>query len=206
MMVKKAELAISSKCAARLTAIALLIPLAAEPCSLPENYRLTEAAVLDRFCAADAVFVGEVEATLNVRDQITETKIWPRRTLKGRVDSPAYALSARLSAKPGRYCDYRFQPLGKYLIFVDRYEDSAYLCVSTCDFTQTLDPESFTFRVITSTTDVEKECSEDASERRQKEHRDEWARRFSEKDARMKELYELTRQLQEANETAGAAQ
>ena len=202
MLVKKGELAVSGKHTVALAAAVMLCPIAAEACSWGEGHRLTEASIIDRFCEADAVFVGEVENTLNVRDQITETKIWPRETLKGQVRSPVYALDAKLKKPPGRYCQFRFQPMGRYLIFADRYEGADYLCVSTCDFSQTFRPDSFAYRVVKSTIDVEEECSEEASKRRQAEHRDEWVRRFSEKDAKTKELYELTRQQQEANEAS----
>jgi len=106
----------------------------------------------------------------------------------------------RLKTRHGMYCGFRFQPMGKYLAFADRYEDTDYLCVSTCDLSQTSNPDSFAYRVIMSTTNVEEECSEEATKRRQAEHRDEWVRKFSEEDAKMKEMYELTRQQQEANE------
>jgi hypothetical protein len=204
MLLKKIELAVSRKRTAALTAAAMLCPVAAGACSWPEGYKLTEASVIDRFCEADAVFVGEVESTLDVRDQITETKIWPRETLKGQIGSPAYALDARLKTGPGGDCGFRFQPKGRYLVFADRYEDTDYLCVSTCDLSQKFDPESLAYRVIQSTTNVEEECNEDSARKRQAEHRDELVRKFSEKDAEMEELYELTRQQQEASEAAAS--
>lgn len=194
MSIRKVESVVSSKLTAALAATLMLCPFVTEACSWPDGYRLTEAAIVDRFCDADAVFVGEVESSLNVNERITETKIWPREILKGQVSSPVYVLN------------YRFKPLGKYLVFADRYEDTEYLFVSTCDLSQSFSADSFTYRVIMSTTNVAVECGEEATRRRKAEHRDEWIRKYAVEEAKMKEIYELTRQQQEANEATDSEQ
>jgi hypothetical protein len=58
--------------------------------------------VLDRLCAADAVFVGEIESELTVRDYVFEYEIWPKELFKGRPDSPGFAIS-----ETGGMCGYR---------------------------------------------------------------------------------------------------
>lgn len=180
-------------------------PFVAHACSWA---RQSEASVIDRFCEADAVFVGEAESTLNIREQISETKLWPRKILKGRVGSPSYALDARIDARPGKVCDFRFQRTGTYLIFADRYEDTDYLCVSTCDLSQRFDEDSFAYRVILSTDNIDEECSEDATRRRRAElrdrHRENWVRELSVHSPAMQELVEKTRHQPETGDATAS--
>ena len=139
--------------------------------------------MIERFCRADVVFVGEVESTLNVRGRIIETKLWPRRTFKGRTSSPAYALDAQLELTQGMACDFDFSPLEAYLIFAEFIGETGYLCVSSCDLSQRLDENNQVFRTVANLTDAAELCSEDASAERQtalrKAGRDAWLRHLS---------------------------
>lgn len=86
---------VSTRCAAIISRVVILCPFTANACSWPEGYRLTEAAVIDRFCEADVVFVGKVESLSVTNDEIIESKIWPKRVYKDRPGAPVYALQAR---------------------------------------------------------------------------------------------------------------
>ena len=62
---------------------------------------VTERYVLDQLCAAEAVFVGDVESSLRLNDFTFEYKIWPRESFKGQLKSPAFAIS-----ETGGMCGY----------------------------------------------------------------------------------------------------
>lgn len=191
---------VSTRRAVIISIVAILCPSWVNACSWPEGYRLTEAAVIDRFCEADAVFVGKVESLSVTTDEITESKIWPKRIHKGEPGAPVYALQARDIRTPKqRFCDLRFQPTGQYLIFADHYEEFDYFCVSACDLSQPYLPDSFVYRVVESIENVEDECGAEASRKRQAEFRQEWIDRLSQRDTKV-ELEEAAHQLQEADE------
>ena len=189
---------VSTRCVAIISIVVILCPYSARACSWPEGYRLTEAAVIDRFCEADTVFVGKVESLSVTNDQITESKIWPKRVYKGQPGAPVYALQARDIRAPKYGCGFRFQPTAQYLIFADRYEELDYICVSSCDLSEPYHPDSFTYRVVESIENVQDECGEEASRKRQSEFRRERMIRFSQRDTK-EELEEAARQLREAD-------
>jgi hypothetical protein len=192
---------VSTLCVAIISIGVILCPYSANACSWPEGYRLTEAAVIDRFCEADAVFVGKVESLSVTIDKVTESKIWPKRVYKGQPGAPVYALQARDIRTPNqRLCDFRLQPTAQYLIFADRYEELEYICVSACDLSQPYHPDSFAYRVVESIENVQYECGEEASRKRQAEFRQGWVTRLSQR-ATKEELEEAARQLRKADES-----
>jgi len=94
--------------------------------------------------------------------------------------------------------------MGRYLIFADQYKDLNYLCVSTCDLSQSFNPDNFVYQVVTSIDNVEEECGEEASRKRQVERRQYWIRRYSGENPKIEELEEAARQLREARESSAA--
>lgn len=65
---------------------------------------------------------------------------------------------------------------------------------------QPYNPDSFAYRVIESIENVQEECGEEASRKRQAEFRQEWINRLSQKDMK-EELEEAARQLREADDS-----
>ena len=182
--------------------VVIVYPLAAKACSWPEGYRLTEADVIERFCNADAVFVGKVESSSAANDEITESKIWPEKIHKGRLSAPTYAIQARdIRAPKQGLCNFQFQPTGRYLIFADRYEELDYLCVSACDLSQPFNIDSFVNRVIESIEDVRVECGEEASKNRRAENRRRWIEKLAGEGPKVEELEEAARLLREASQS-----
>ena len=151
---------VSTLCVAIISIGVILCPYSANACSWPEGYRLTEAAVIDRFCEADAVFVGKAESLSVTNDEITESKIWPKRVYKGQPGAPVYALQASNITTPKHDCSFRLQPTAQYLIFADRYEELDYICISACGLSQLYYPDSFVYRVVESIEKVQDECGE----------------------------------------------
>ena len=194
---------VATSLAGIVSSIVLLCPHWANACSWPEGFKLTKAAVVERFCEADVVFLGKVEGQSLVSDEITESKIWPERVYKGRTGAPAYALHAEeIDTPKQRFCNFKFQPPARYLIFADQYEGLDYLCVSACDLTELYNPDSFTYQIVESIQNVLEECGEEASRKRQADRRREWIDILSQKDKReeLEELEEAARQLREADE------
>lgn len=145
--------------------------------------------MLDQLCAADAVFVGEVESELTVRDFVFEYKIWPRESFKGQLSSPAFAIS-----ETGGMCGYRFNAQGRYLIFAGRREDSNYLAISICGLTRPLGRDDDVYQVLaTHKSTIDEVCGEKVVEARHLE-------RLREKDKKGEELLEGTRKLLNSKE------
>lgn len=164
--------------------VVLLLPALGYACSCawPEN--ISERYVLDRLCAADAVFVGQVESELASRDYIFEYKIWPRETFKGWWDSPAFAIS-----ETGGMCGYRFNAQGRYLIFASRRKNTNYLSASVCGLTRPVDREDEVYKILAANKDaIDEVCSKEAVAARHLE-------RLREKDRKREELEEAARRL-----------
>jgi hypothetical protein len=134
-------------------------------------------------CAADAVFVGEVESELAVRQNVFEYKIWPRETFRGRLSSPAFALS-----ETGGICGFRFKAQGRYLVFAGRYEDTNYLTASICGLSRQIDENSDVYRILSAHKgNMDEVCSDQAVEARRIE-------RLREDDLKREKLIEETRE------------
>ena len=163
---------------------ALMFPVAGFACSCiwPEEIKARH--ILDAICESDAVFVGDVETELAVRDYVFEYKIWPRESFAGQLSSPTFAIS-----ETGGKCGYRFTEGGRYLIFGDRREDTNYLDVSSCGLTTLFDSDDFIYRVLAENKElIDKACSTEAVEARRME-------RLREKDEKREALEEATREL-----------
>ncbi|MDX2411400.1 MAG: hypothetical protein QNK34_05535 [Woeseiaceae bacterium] len=145
---------------------------------------VTERYVLDRLCAAEAVFVGDVESSLHLNDFTFEYKIWPRESFKGQLKSPAFAIS-----ETGGMCGYPFRENGRYLIFANRHDDTEYLSASICGLTRLLDRDDVIYETLeASKGDIEQLCGTEATEARRSE-------RLREKDQTVEKLEEETRKL-----------
>jgi hypothetical protein len=145
--------------------VCLLVPSVGLACSCLRPTGKLELYVLDSLCAADAVFVGDVESSMPVRDVGLEYKIWPRETFKGQLESPTYAL-----AHARETCGYQFSVGGSYLIFADRYSETNYLSSSSCGLTQLFDKNAFVYEVLAkSKNDLERLCGEEAVRERRLE-------------------------------------
>ena len=172
-----------------LSAVVLLCPSIGLACSCAWPDELSERYVLDRLCSADAVFVGEVESALNVRDDVFEYKIWPRESFKGRLDSPSFALS-----ETGGMCGYPFRSHGRYLIFADRRDATNYLSASICGLTGPLDRDGDVYRIVSDAQDaIDEVCGPEATEARRLE-------RLREAERKREELERATRELLDSNE------
>ncbi len=172
-----------------LSIVVLCFPAMGYACSCAWPEEISERYVLDQLCAADAVFVGEVESELPVSDSIFEYKIWPRESFKGRLNSPAFAIS-----ETGGMCGYRFNAQGRYLIFAARRKDTNYLTASICGLTRPMDGDDDLYDILAAHKHVIDEvCSEEAVEARRLE-------RLREKDQKREELLEATKELLESNE------
>ena len=151
-------------------------------CSCIWPSEISERYVLDQLCAADAVFVGDVESSLHLRDYTFEYKIWPRESFKGQLKSPAFAIS-----ETGGTCGYPFRENGRYLIFANRHDDTEYLSASICGLTRLLDRDNVIFETLeASKGDIEQLCGTEATEVRRSE-------RLREKDQAVEKLEEETR-------------
>lgn len=169
--------------------VVLLLPAWGYACSCAWPEDISERYVLDQLCAADAVFVGDIESELTVRDHVFEYKIWPRETLKGRLDSPAFAMS-----ETGGMCGYRFNAQGSYLIFASRRKNTNYLFASICGLTRPVGPEDDVYKILVANKDpIEEVCSEEAVAARRLE-------RLREKDRKREELEEATRRIWDLKE------
>jgi hypothetical protein len=138
-------------------------PAIGRACSCLWPDAITESYVLDRFCAADAIFVGDVDSVLRVRDDVFEYKIWPRESFKGQLSSPIFAIS-----KVGGMCGYPFKDMGRYLIFANYEDKTNYLSASICGLTRQLVRDDPVYAVLASNkADTEEICGEEAvAERR----------------------------------------
>ena len=149
-----------------LALLLVLGPSVVDACSCVARPEITEAMVLDAVCAADFVFVGEVESSLHVRDSTYEYKVWPRIGYKGQVSSPAYALSIIEGM-----CGFPFQPDGKYLVFGDRHLNTDYYSSSICGFTRQYDKNGLVEKIVQAMgEDIEELCSEQSKGERRLEH------------------------------------
>lgn len=169
--------------------VVLLLPALGYACSCawPEN--VSERYVLDQLCAADAVFVGEIASELTVRDYVFEYKIWPRESFKGRLDSPAFAIS-----ETGGMCGYRFNAQRRYLIFASRRKNTNYWSASVCGLTRPVDRKDDVYKFLVANKDaIEEVCSEEAVAARRLE-------RLREKDRKREDLEEATRRLWDSKE------
>ena len=166
-----------------------LVPSLADACSCRWPDELTKQYVIGQLCFADTVFVGDVESRLHVRDQTYEYKIWPRQTFRGQLQSPAYALST-----VGGRCGFPFQTGGRYLIFANLHEETAYLRASICGLTRLLDRDSFAYQVLESTKDdIETICGEEETAKGRIEI-------FQERVKAIEELEKASRELRESSE------
>jgi hypothetical protein len=169
--------------------VVLLLPALGYACSCawPEN--VSERYVLDHLCAADAVFVGEIESELTVRDDVFEYKIWPTESFKGRLNSPAFAVS-----ETGGMCGYPFNAQSRYLIFASHRKNTNYLSASICGLTRPLDREDEVYKILVANKDaIEDVCGEEAAAVRRME-------RLREKGRKRQELEEATRRLWDSKE------
>lgn len=158
-------------------------------CSCAWQDGVTEQLVLDRLCAADAVFVGEVESELTVRDHIFEYKIWPRESFKDGLESPTFLVS-----QTGGACGYRFHVQGRYLIFANRHEDTNYLSATICDLTRPVGSDDDVYKILVVNKDaVDEVCSDQAAAARRLE-------RIREQDEKLGKLIEATQEHVDSNE------
>ena len=140
--------------------------------------------MLDQLCAAEAVFVGDVESSLRLNDFTSEFKIWPRESFRGQLKSPVFAIS-----ETGGACGYPFAENGRYLIFANHHDDTEYLSASICGLTRPLDRDNVIYQTLeASKGDIEQLCGTEAKEARRSE-------RLREKDQTVEELEEETRKL-----------
>ncbi len=165
-----------------LSMVVFLLPAMGYACSCARQ-AASEWFVLDQLCAADAVFVGEVESELTVRDYIFEYKIWPRESFKGQLNSPTFAVS-----ETGGACGYRFNVQGRYLVFTSRREGTNYLSASICGLTRPIGPDDDVYKVLAANKDaLDEVCGEEAVETRRLE-------RLREKDQEREDLLDATRE------------
>lgn len=140
--------------------------------------------MLDQLCAAEVVFIGDVESSLRLDDFTFEYKIWPRESFKGHLKSPAFALS-----KTGGMCGYPFRENARYLIFANRDDGTEYLSASICGLTRLLDRNNVIYESLAASKgDVEQLCGTEAKEARR-------SKRLREKDRAVEKLEEETRKL-----------
>jgi hypothetical protein len=166
-----------------------LFPAIGYTCSCSGPYEFSERHVFDQLCAADAVFVGDIERSLNVRDQVHEYKVWPRESFKGRLNSPTFALSM-----VGGMCGYPFKTSGRYLIFANHHAQTNYLSASVCGPTRLLERDDPVYAVLEdSKANIDEICGREAVEARRLE-------RLREKDESFEQLMEDTRDLLDTDE------
>jgi hypothetical protein len=169
--------------------VVLLLPALGYACSCASPENVSERYVLDRLCAADAVFVGEIESELTVRDDVFEYKIWPSESFKGRLNSPAFAVSETYGM-----CGYPFNAQSRYLIFASRRKNTNYLSASICGLTRPLDREDEVYKILVANKDaIEEVCGEEAVAARRLE-------RLREKGRKRQDLEEATRRLWDSKE------
>lgn len=172
-----------------LSTIIFFFPAIGSACSCAWPDAVSEWYVLDSMCAADVVFVGEVESELSVREFVHEYKIWPRESFKGQLSSPAYAI-----AETGGRCGYRFNAQGRYLIFANYHEDTDYLSASICGLTRPFDRNNAVYKILAAQEEgIDQVCGEEAVAARRLE-------RLREQDRKREELLEATQELLDSND------
>ena len=146
-------------------AIALFGPAVASPCSCKIQVELDRNSVLDAYCESDVVFVGEVESSIELRQYLSEYKIWPRSSYKGQLLSPTFAI-----AETGGMCGYEFKPGGKYLVFAWADKKTSYISASVCGYTGLISQREFMIDVLNDLrSSGEDACSSEARAARQEE-------------------------------------
>lgn len=159
-----------------------LIPSVGFACSCIGPNVVTEQYVLDQLCAAEAIFVSDVESSLSLNDFTFEYKLWPRESFKGDLKSPAFAISETHGA-----CGYPFRENGRYLIFANRLDGTEFLSASICGLTRLLDRDDVIYETLeASKGDIKQLCGTEAKAARRSE-------RLREEVATHEELEEETR-------------
>ena len=166
----------------------LLLPATSDACSCFPREEVTLTTIIDELCAADVVFIGEVEDSQLVRGSIFEYKIWPRESLKGMLESPTYALSMI-----GGGCGFPFKEGGRYLIFGGYHKDTGYVRSSICGLTAELDRKNAVYEAVKENTEqLDFLCTgESEIERRRQRIRDTYKK--------LLELEEATRESQQSS-------
>ena len=124
--------------------------------------------VLDQLCESEFVFVGKIENVLTAPGRrVFEYKIWPRESLKGRVESPAFALVDSVGIG-----GYQFHARGRYLIFANRRDDSGYLSVGSCTLTRPFDQDDNVYRILAENKyRIDEVCAKESVQERRIERR-----------------------------------
>ena len=110
-----------------------LLPSLAFSCTCGDAAEISEDVIVEAYCSVDAVFVGRVIETLELKESLSEHEIIPTRYFKGGLNNPAFVISEGS-------CDNSFRSESEYLIFAVQYENTANLTSSICGPTRHTSP------------------------------------------------------------------